>query len=70
MPSLIVILPTRPVDGQALDISTVAAIVALTFQSGNSAAVVGAPSSLASNGAIRFKYLGGSINAWFHRSYN
>jgi hypothetical protein len=68
--SLIVTLPTQPLDGQVLDLSSVAAISALSVQSGNGAGVVGAPPGLPSNGSVRFKYLGGTINAWFHRGYH
>lgn len=68
--SLSVTLPTLPIDGQVLDLSSVAAISTLSIQSGNSAGVVGAPSELPANGSIRFKYLGGAINAWFHRGYH
>lgn len=68
--SLAVTLPTQPLDGQVIDLSSVAAISVLSIQSGNSAIVFGAPSALPANGSIRFKYLGGAINAWFHRIYN
>lgn len=68
--SLVVVLPAQPVDGQIVDLSSVASITSLSVQSGSSAAVVGAPSGLPGNGAIRFKYLGGAINSWFHRAYN
>ena len=68
--SLVVTLPTQPVDGQVLDLSSVATISSLSVRSGNSAGVIGAPSELPSSGSIRFKYLGGAINAWFHRGYH
>ncbi len=67
--SLAVTLPTQPIDGQVLDVSSVAAISSLNIQSGNGSAVVGAPATLGANGCLRFKYLGGNINKWFHRAF-
>jgi len=68
--SLNVTLPSQPIDGQVLDISSVAPITGLAVQSGNGSALIGAPSTLAANGSVRLKYFGGSINAWIYRSYS
>jgi hypothetical protein len=67
--SMTVVLPSQPVDGQLVDIASVAAINSLSVQSGNGSTVIGAPAELGTNGCIRFKYFGGTINAWFHRAY-
>lgn len=67
--NLTVVLPTQPVDGQILDLCSVAAISSLSIQSGNGTPVIGAPSALPANGAIRFKYFGGATSKWFHRMY-
>lgn len=67
--SLTVILPSQPVDGQILDLCSVAAVSSLSIQSGNSTPVIGAPSALPGNGAIRLKYFGGTTNQWFHRLF-
>lgn len=67
--SLTVTLPSLPVDGQILDLASVAPITTLSVQSSNGSAVIGIPSTLSANGCIRLKYLGGSTNTWFHRAY-
>ncbi|MBV9756817.1 MAG: hypothetical protein JO047_07165 [Alphaproteobacteria bacterium] len=67
--NLAIVLPTQPIDGQILDLCSVAGISALNIQSGNGAQVIGAPPALPANGAIRLKYFGGTTKAWFHRAF-
>ena len=64
--SLILSLPTQPIDGQNITFSTTQAITALTITS-SAGTVMNAPTSLTAGQTIEFKWYGQGLNLWVRK---
>lgn len=64
--SLIVKLPTAPIDGQNITFSTTQAITALTLNS-SAGSIMNAPTSLTAGQTIEFKWYGNGVNLWVRK---
>lgn len=62
--SLAVTLPVHPVDGQVVAIATTQTITALVLSANPGQTLLGAPSTLAANSAVEFRFLG---STWFRK---